>query len=44
LKKKYPNKKVGLLWNNIVKIGKCGIGFPHQFNGITNHCCPLKTS
>ncbi len=33
---KYPNKKLGLLWNNVVKIGKCKIGFPYQFNGISN--------
>lgn len=33
---KIPDKKIGFLWNNVVKIGKCGKGFPQEINDITN--------
>lgn len=36
LKAQIPNKTIGLLWNNVVKIGKCDKGFPYKINDITN--------
>jgi hypothetical protein len=36
LKDQMPDKKIGLLWNNVVKIGKCDKGFPYQINSVTN--------
>ncbi len=36
INEKFPNKKFGYVWNNVVKIGKCDKGFPHKINHITN--------
>lgn len=36
IQKSFPNKNIGLLWNNLVKIGKCSKGFPYKINHITN--------
>ena len=33
---KIPNKKISYIWNNIIKIGKCGMGFPSETNALTN--------
>lgn len=31
---KIPDKRIGFIWNNVVKIGKCDKGFPHEINDI----------
>ena len=36
LQKQIPNKTIVFVYNNVLKIGKCGIGFPIQVNKITN--------
>ena len=33
---KLPEKKIGFLWNNVVKIGRCDKGFPTKINSLTN--------
>ena len=35
LSEKIPNKEIAYIWNNVVKIGKCGKGFPKDFNFLT---------
>ncbi len=36
LSDKIPDKNIGYVWNNVIKIGKCGMGFPSETNAITN--------
>ncbi len=36
LQQDIPNKKIGFLWNNVVKIGQRVSGFPYKINHITN--------
>ncbi len=36
ISEKFPDRKFGYLWNNVAKIGKCGKGFAHKINHITN--------
>ncbi len=35
LEKKMPGKKISIIWNNIIKVGKMGRGFPNSINHIT---------
>lgn len=43
LQKEFPNKKISFVWNNVVKIGKIGKGFPHKINHITNNTFNIAT-
>lgn len=36
IRKRFPDKKIGLIWNNVLKIGQCKKGFPKEINYITN--------
>lgn len=44
IKKQIADRKIGLLWNNVVKIGKCDKGFPYKINDITNNFFNVITS